>query len=53
MTDDEVIKEIDNFDIGQREKVLKHLQKYFNDAIMVGSNYDWWLNENDDQDDTL
>lgn len=48
MSGDEVIKEIENLDKDQREKVLKHvIQKYFKDAVMLGSNYDWWFTEED------
>ena len=48
MTGDEVIREIDNLDEDQREKVFKHtFQNYFKDVWIVGSNYDWWDNEED------
>lgn len=54
MSSDEVIKEIENLDKEQREKVFKHIfQKYIKDAFIVGSNYDWWDNEEDDVYDEL
>jgi hypothetical protein len=50
MSADEVIKKIENLDKNERERVLKHVrEKYFQqDAAVLGSNYNWWNNEEDD-----
>lgn len=46
MSGEEIIKEIDNLDKNQRDKVLKHIiQKYFKDTFIVDSSYNWSIDD--------
>ena len=50
MSAEKVIREIENMGNEEREKVLRHVRKkYINqDAAVLGSNYNWWDNKEDD-----
>lgn len=49
-TTEKIIKEIDALNNSERQKVLAKIkEKYMNkDAILLGENYSWWDNEEDD-----
>ena len=49
--EDKIIKDIDSLPKDQKEKVLQKIKdKYFikDDAFVVGGNYNFWLNEKDE-----
>jgi hypothetical protein len=50
MSAERIIREIEALDRYEREKVLQHIrEKYLNqNAAVLGSNYNWWNNEEDD-----
>ncbi|MGC4378323.1 hypothetical protein WD019_15560 [Fictibacillus sp. Mic-4] len=47
---DKIIRELDKLDEKERQKVLKKIKdKYMsNEVILLGENYAWWDNEEDD-----
>jgi len=47
---DKIIKEIDMLNEHERKKVLEKIkEKYMaKDVILLGENYSWWDNEEDD-----
>jgi len=47
---EKIIKEIDALNNSERQKVLAKIkEKYMNkDAILLGENYSWWDNKEDD-----
>jgi hypothetical protein len=47
---DKIIKEIDMLSEQERQKVLDKIkERYMNkDVILLGENYSWWNNEEDD-----
>ncbi|MEI3609400.1 hypothetical protein [Pseudogracilibacillus sp. SO10305] len=47
---DKILKEIDMLSEQERQKVLKKIkEKYMaKDVVLLGENYTWWDNEEDD-----